>query len=160
MSYLRVFVANQVLSRIRAFLGLFCPDFYSDIRNFTQILCRYLAKKSAAKTSGNVPILAFSQKLATKFILLVRWNTTWICLALLAPSWHLVESYLLLRSINLHYLAVKSYQDHPAMTFTSGSSSLLLCLLSLLPHGARWSSFLFSAHPSFLSPPTCHRYQS
>ena len=52
LSHLRAFVANQVLSRIRAFLGLFCPDFYSDIRDFTQILCRYLAKKLAAGTSG------------------------------------------------------------------------------------------------------------
>ena len=45
------FVANQVLSRIRAFLDLFCPDFYSDIEHFTQILCRYMPKKLAAKTS-------------------------------------------------------------------------------------------------------------
>ena len=52
LSHLRAFVANQVLSRIRAFLGLFCPDFYSDKRDFTQILCRYLAKKLAAGTSG------------------------------------------------------------------------------------------------------------
>jgi len=42
MSHLRAFVANQVLSRIRILLGLFCPDFYSDIEDFTQILCRYL----------------------------------------------------------------------------------------------------------------------
>merc|ERR550517_464389 len=47
-----------LLSRIRfcreyaLFLGLFCPDFYSDIRDFTQILCRYLAKKLAAGTSA------------------------------------------------------------------------------------------------------------
>ena len=52
MSHLRAFVANQVLSRIRALLGLICPDFYSDIEDFTQILCRYLPKKLAAKTSG------------------------------------------------------------------------------------------------------------
>ena len=52
MSHLRTFVANQVLSRIRAFLGVFCPDFYSDIEDFTQILCRYLSKISAAGTSG------------------------------------------------------------------------------------------------------------
>ena len=51
MSHLRTFVANQVLSRIRAFLGVFCPDFYSDIEDFTQILCRYLSKISAAGTS-------------------------------------------------------------------------------------------------------------
>ena len=50
--HLRAFVANQVLSRIRTYLGLFCPDFYSDIEDFTQILCRYLPKKLAAKTSG------------------------------------------------------------------------------------------------------------
>ena len=42
---------NQVLLRIGAFLGLFCPDFYSDIEDFTQISCRYLPKKLAAKTS-------------------------------------------------------------------------------------------------------------
>ena len=52
MSHLRAFVANQVLLRIRVFLGLFCPDFYADIEDFTQILCRYLPKKLAAKTSG------------------------------------------------------------------------------------------------------------
>ena len=52
MSHLRTFVANQVLSRIRAFLGVFCPDFYSDIVDFTQILCRYLSKISAAGTSA------------------------------------------------------------------------------------------------------------
>jgi len=33
-------------------LGLFCPDFCSDIEDFTQILCRYLPKKLAAKTSA------------------------------------------------------------------------------------------------------------
>ena len=44
MSHLRAFVANQVLSRLRVVLGLFCPDFYSDIEDFTQILCRYLPK--------------------------------------------------------------------------------------------------------------------
>ena len=54
MSHLRTFVANQVLSRIRAFLGVFCPDFYSDIEDFTQILCRYLSKISAAGTSAPV----------------------------------------------------------------------------------------------------------
>ena len=48
MSHFRAFVANQVLLRIRAFLGLFCPD----IEDFTQILCRYLPKKLAAKTSA------------------------------------------------------------------------------------------------------------
>ena len=53
MSHLRTFVANQVLSRIRAFLGVFCPDFYSDIEDFTQILCRYLSKISAAGTSAS-----------------------------------------------------------------------------------------------------------
>ena len=53
MLHLRAFVANQVLSPIRAYFGLFCPDFYSDIRDFTQILCRYLSKISAAGTSGS-----------------------------------------------------------------------------------------------------------
>ena len=52
MSHLRAFVVNQVLSQIRVLLGLFCPDFYTDIEDFTQILCRYLPKKLAAKTSG------------------------------------------------------------------------------------------------------------
>ena len=51
MSHLGTFVVNQVLSRIRVLLGLFCPDFYSDIEDFTQIVCRYLPKKLAAKTS-------------------------------------------------------------------------------------------------------------
>ena len=45
------------LSRIRAIWGLICPDFYSDIEDFTQILCRYLPKKLAAKTSGVVALL-------------------------------------------------------------------------------------------------------
>ena len=48
LSHLRAIAANQVLSR----MSLFCPDFYSDIRDFTQILCRYLPKKLAAGTSG------------------------------------------------------------------------------------------------------------
>ena len=52
LSHIRAFVANQVLLRIRAFLGLFCPDFYSDIRDFAQILCRYLPKKLAFGTSA------------------------------------------------------------------------------------------------------------
>ena len=44
-------------SRIRvcrknALLWMSCPDFYSDIECFTQILCIYLPKKLAAKTSG------------------------------------------------------------------------------------------------------------
>ena len=55
MSHFRAFVANQVLSRLRVLLGLFCPDFYSDIEDFTQILCRYLPKKLAAKTSASTP---------------------------------------------------------------------------------------------------------
>ena len=62
MSHLRAFVANQVLSRIRAYLGLFCPDFYSDIEDFAQILCRYLHKKLAAEASGallNTDIVIF-----------------------------------------------------------------------------------------------------
>ena len=42
VSHLCTFVANLVLSQIRVFLGLFCPDFYSDIEDVTQILCRYL----------------------------------------------------------------------------------------------------------------------
>ena len=49
---IRAFVANQVLSQIHAFLDLFCPDFYSDIKDFTQILCIYLNKKLAAETSA------------------------------------------------------------------------------------------------------------
>jgi len=52
MPHLRAFDANQVLSRIRVLFGLFCPDFYSDIEDFTQILCRYLPKILAAKTSA------------------------------------------------------------------------------------------------------------
>ena len=53
LSHIRAFVANQVLSPIRAYFGLFCPDFYSDIADFTQIFCRYLPKKLVAKTSGS-----------------------------------------------------------------------------------------------------------
>ena len=51
MSHLRAFVANQGLSRIRAFF-MSCPDFYSDIEDFAQILCRYLLKKLAFGTSA------------------------------------------------------------------------------------------------------------
>ena len=67
MSHLRTFVANQVLSRILAFLGVFCPDFYSDIEDFTQILCRYLSKISAAGTSAVNPLsfLKDSQEIKT-----------------------------------------------------------------------------------------------
>ena len=56
------FVPNQLLSRICAFLGLFCPDFYSDIEDFSQILRRYLHKKLAAEASGallNTDIVIF-----------------------------------------------------------------------------------------------------
>ena len=59
MSQLRAFVGNQVLLRISALLGLFCPDFYSDIEDFTQILCRYLPKKLAAKTSAEEAVQNF-----------------------------------------------------------------------------------------------------
>ena len=75
MGQIRSFVAKLIMSRIRVFLvffglrlcriyalsllirfcrdyALFCPDIYSDIEDFTQILCRYLPKKLAAKTSG------------------------------------------------------------------------------------------------------------
>jgi len=52
MSRLHALVANQVLSRLCVLLGLFCTDFYSDIKDFTQTLCRYLPKKLAAKTSA------------------------------------------------------------------------------------------------------------
>ena len=63
MSHLRAFVANRVLLQISAFWGLFCSDFYSDIEDFTQILCRYLPKKLAAKTSGISVGLKTSQEL-------------------------------------------------------------------------------------------------
>ena len=53
MSHLRAFVANQGLSRIRAFF-MSCPDFYSDIEDFAQILCRYLLKKLDFGTSGDI----------------------------------------------------------------------------------------------------------
>ena len=69
LSHLRAFVANQVLSRIRAFLGLFCPDFYSDIRDFAQILCRYLPKKLAAGTSDSEGWLC-----QLKLIIWPRWG--------------------------------------------------------------------------------------
>ena len=65
MLHLRVFVANQVLSPIRAYFGLFCPDFYSDIADFTQIFCRYLPKKLVAKTSGLSCVCATTMKKAS-----------------------------------------------------------------------------------------------
>ena len=75
MGQIRAFVAKLIMSRIRVFwvffglklcciyslllrirfcrdYALFCPDFYSDIEDFTPILCRYLPKKLAAKTSA------------------------------------------------------------------------------------------------------------
>ena len=61
MLHLRVFVANQGLLRIRAFF-MSCPDFYSDIEDFAQILCRYLLKKLAFGTSDQVsknPMITF-----------------------------------------------------------------------------------------------------
>ena len=74
MGQIRAFVAKLVMSQIRVFwvfFGLrlcriyalllrirfcrdyarFCPDFYSDIEDFTQILCRYLPKKLVVGTS-------------------------------------------------------------------------------------------------------------
>ena len=51
MSQLPAFVANQVL-REYALFYMFYPDFYSDIEDFTQILCRYLPKKLADGTSA------------------------------------------------------------------------------------------------------------
>ena len=48
MLHLRAFVKNQVLLQMCSFLGLFCPDFYSYIEDFTQILCRYLPKKNGS----------------------------------------------------------------------------------------------------------------
>ena len=59
MSHLRAFVVNQVFSRIRVLLGLFRPDFYSDIEDFTQILCRYLPKNLAAGTSARMILAVF-----------------------------------------------------------------------------------------------------
>ena len=59
MLHLRAYIANQVLSRIGVFWGLFCPDFYSDIEDFTQTLCRYLPKKMTAKTSGSGKVHCF-----------------------------------------------------------------------------------------------------
>ena len=38
-----------------------CPDFYSDIEDFAQILCRYLLKKLAFGTSGWSKIKGFSK---------------------------------------------------------------------------------------------------
>ena len=55
VTHLRAFVANQVLPRICALLGFFCPDFYPDIEDFTHILCRYLPKKVAANASDRGP---------------------------------------------------------------------------------------------------------
>ena len=60
MSHLRAFVANQVCREYAFFWVCFCPDFYSDIEDFTQILCRYLPKKLVAKTSGAYNMTCFN----------------------------------------------------------------------------------------------------
>ena len=36
-------------------VGLFCPDLYSDIEDYAQILCKYLPKKLAVGTSDYNP---------------------------------------------------------------------------------------------------------
>ena len=52
MSHLRAFCRESHFVANTRFLGLFCADFYADIWDLTQILRRYLDKKSAAESSG------------------------------------------------------------------------------------------------------------
>ena len=52
MSHLLAFCRESHFVANTRFLGLFCADFYADIWDLTQILCRYLDKKSAAESSG------------------------------------------------------------------------------------------------------------
>ena len=53
MGQIRAFVANLMMSRLRAFLVLFGLRLYSDKRGLTQILPRYLNKKLAVKAPAN-----------------------------------------------------------------------------------------------------------
>ena len=46
------FVANRIFVANTRFLRLFCPDFYTDILDLTQILRRHLNKKLAAEASA------------------------------------------------------------------------------------------------------------
>ena len=55
------FVANTHL------FGFVCPDFYSDIEDFTQILCRYLPKKLAVGTSAPSGQITFLRMLPVKW---------------------------------------------------------------------------------------------
>ena len=52
MSHLRAFCHESHFVANTRFLGLFCADFYADIWDLTQILRRYLDKKSAAESSA------------------------------------------------------------------------------------------------------------
>ena len=49
---MRAFVANRIFVANTRFLRLFCPDFYTDISDLTQILRRHLNKKLAAEASA------------------------------------------------------------------------------------------------------------
>ena len=49
------FVANRIFVANTRFLRLFCPDFYTDISDLTQILRRHLNKKLAAEASDSNP---------------------------------------------------------------------------------------------------------
>ena len=54
MGQIRAFVANLMMSRLRAFLVLFGLRLYSDKRGLTQILPRYLrGKKLSVKAPAN-----------------------------------------------------------------------------------------------------------
>ena len=52
MSHLLVFCRESHFVANTCFLGLFCADFYADIWDLTQILRKYLDKKSAAESSA------------------------------------------------------------------------------------------------------------
>ena len=53
MGQIRAFVANLMMSRLRAFLVLFGLRLYSDKRGLTQILPTYLNKKLAVLAPAN-----------------------------------------------------------------------------------------------------------
>ena len=54
---IRAICRKSDFCREYAFLRLFCPDFYTDISDLTQILRRHLNKKLAAEASASTLIL-------------------------------------------------------------------------------------------------------
>ena len=52
MSHLRAFCHESHFVANTRFFSLFCANFYADIWDLTQILRRYLDKKSAAESSA------------------------------------------------------------------------------------------------------------